>query len=61
MLVLFIGVFYLDKEYSTVIGDQNKYNMVLAMVVVVIVNVLMELIVVIKEIITGVYKKCKKR
>ncbi len=61
MLVLFIGALYLDKVYSSVIKDQNKQNMVFTMITVVIVNVLIELIVVLKEIIMKVIKNCQKK
>ncbi len=61
MLVLFIGCFYLDKVQSSFIGDETKHNMVFTMIIVVIANVLMELIVVLKEIISGIIEKCKKK
>ncbi len=61
LILSFIFLFYLDKEYSTLIGDKTKYNLVLTIMIVVVLNLLMEVVVVIKEIITTCREKCKKR
>ncbi len=48
---MIVAAFFIDKTYSNFIEGKKKYNLVMVLMIVVVVNVLMEMIMVITEII----------
>jgi hypothetical protein len=60
LILIFIGTFFMDKMNNSTLKDKSKYNLVLTIIIVVVVNVLMELVVILKEILSAINKKFKK-